>query len=348
MQTAYILKNTTHYKSIDTDLTVPLQCSEQTLENNLKCKNYFLPTTKTNIMQCRDNQIIATGNISFTNPRLESKRLSFVPMVIDILDFPIRLQDRQMFSDEICGTKDLFFSIPRKRFQTFLKKSPAFLLNQDTINSTSFEVNFIHKTLKTFQKVKAKQIIEIAQSGTFLLSCFFAILVFCSCLSICFCPIVFVNMLKCILSTIIRFFTYIVEKIIRLVTMFIEMLCTLYSERRANAQQNSDLNTSSIVRQTQHETQNMLSPSNENEIGQAPFSPISHDATISLTAPVSPAGVQSVSTARKALRFMTLPVASIKLSAERPSQPQTSIFQPTAPSPTPIYRDLPGTPRKLF
>ena len=155
-------------------------------------------------------------------------------------------------------------------------------------------------------------------------------------------------MLKCILSTIIQFFTYVVEKIIRLVTMFVEMLCTLYNERRASAQQNNDLNTSSIVQQTQHEAQNMLNTSNENEIEQAPFSPISMDTTVSLTAPVSPAGVQNESTARKALRFMALPVASIKLSADRQSPAPPISFQPTAPSPSPIYRDLPGTPRRLF
>ena len=69
------------------------------------------------------------------------------------------------------GQKIYFFSIPRKRFQAFLKKSPTFLLNQDPTHNTSFKVNFIHNTLKTFQKVKAKQIIEVAQSGTFLFSC---------------------------------------------------------------------------------------------------------------------------------------------------------------------------------
>ena len=122
--------------------------------------------------------------------------LSFVPTVISILDFPINLQNKQMFSDEICGTEDVFLSLPRERFQTFLRKSPSFLLNQDIINSSSFEVNFIHKTLKSFQKVKAQQIIKIAQSGTFLLSCFLAVIVFCTCLSICFCPVLFVSMLK--------------------------------------------------------------------------------------------------------------------------------------------------------
>ena len=126
------------------------------------------------------------------------------------------------------------------------------------------------------------------------------------------------------------------------------MLCTLYSERRSDTQQDNDLRTASIVHQSQLETQNMLNSTTENEIAQAPFSPVSDVTTVSLTDTVPPAGVKNESTARKALRFMNLPVSPIKLRAERQSQPQTSHFQPTAPSPTPIYRDLPGTPRKLF
>ena len=336
------VKNSTHYKSIDKDITVPIQCSEQTLENNLKCKAYFVPTDKQSILQCRNDQIFATGNISFLNPRLQSIGLSFVPTVISILDFPINIQNKQMFSDEICGTEDVFLSLPRKRFQTFLRNSPSFLINQDVINSTSFEVNFIHKTLRSFQKVKAKQIIKIAQSGTFLLSCFLAVIVFCTCLSICFCPVLFVSMLKCILSAIIRFFTYVLEKVIHLIHLFINMLCTMYSER-AGTQPDSDLRTASVV-----ETQNMLNSTTENEIAQAPFSPVSDVTTVSLADTVPLPGVINESTARKALRFMNLPVSPIRLRAERPSQPQTSYFTATAPSPSPIYRDLPGTPRKLF
>ena len=341
------LKNTSHYKSVGTDLTVPLQCSEQTPENNLKCKSYFSSTSKTNIMQCRNNKIVATGNISFTNPKLESRSLSFVPMIIDIMDFPIRLSDRQLFNDEICGTKDLFFSIPRKRFQAFLKKSPTFLLNQDPTHNTSFKVNFIHNTLKTFQKVKAKQIIEVAQSGTFLFSCFLAIIIFCSCLSCCFCPVIFVNMLKCILSTIIQFLTYIVEKFVHLIGMLCTMLCTIYNERRASTQQNNDLNSSTLVQQPLPEAQNMLN--NSNEIDHAvPFSPVSTDTSVSLAAPSSPPAVQNESATRKALRFMTLPVRSMKFSPDTQSTEPPTSFRPTAPSPTPLYRDMPGTPRRLF
>ena len=267
-------------------------------------------------------------------------------MIIDNMDFPIRLQDRQLFNDEICGTKDLFFSIPRKRFQAFLKKSPTFLLNQDPTHNTSFKVNFIHNTLKTFQKVKAKQIIEVAQSGAFLFSCFLAIIIFSSCLSCCFCPVVFVNMLKCILSTIIQFITYIVEKFIHLLTVFTGMLCVLYHERRASTQQNNDLNPSTMVQQSLPEAQNMLN--NSNEIAHAvPFSPISTDTSVSLTAPSSPP-VQNESTTRKALRFMTLPVRSMKFSPDTQSTEPPTGFRPTAPSPTPLYRDMPGTPRRLF
>ena len=66
------LKNTTHYSALDKDLDVPLQCTQQTQENNIKCKNYFSNSKsfQSHIMQCRKNNIVVTGNDSYTNPRL--------------------------------------------------------------------------------------------------------------------------------------------------------------------------------------------------------------------------------------------------------------------------------------
>ena len=345
MNNGMFTKNSTHFKSINKDIIVPIQCSEQTLENNLKCKAYFMPTDKQSILQCRNDQIFATGNVSFLNPRLQSVGLSFVPMIINKSNFPINLQNKQLFSDEICNTENVFLSLPRKKFQTFLRMSPSFLINQDVINSTSFEINFVHKTLKSFQKVKAKEIIKIAKSGTFLLSCLLAVIVFSTCLSICFCPVLFISMLKCILSCIVRFFTYVLEKVIHLIHLFINMLCNMYSER-AGTRQSSDLREASIATD-QNETQNMLNSAAET---QEPFSPISNMTTVSIADTDPQPGVRNESTARKALRFMNLPltVSPIRLRAERPSQPQTNYYPASAPSPTPIYRDMPGTPRKLF
>ena len=153
-------------------------------------------------------------------------------------------------------------------------------------------------------------------------------------------------MLKCILSTIIQFFTYIVEKFIHFMRVFIGMLCTIYNERQASAQQNNDLNSSTLVQQPLPEAQQMLNNSNEIE-NAVPFSPVSADTTVSLATPISSPVVQNESATRKALRFMTQPVRSRMFNPDTQREPDTG-FRPTAPSPTHLYRDMPGTPRRLF
>ena len=130
-------------------------------------------------------------------------------------------------------------------------------------------------------------------------------------------------------------------------TVFVGMLCTIYNERRASTQQNNDLNSSTLVQQSLPEAQNMLNNSNEIE-HPVPFSPVSTDTSVSLAAPSSPPAVQNESATRKALRFMTLPVRSMKFSPDTQSTEPPTGFRPTAPSPTPLYRDMPGTPRRLF
>ena len=123
------------------------------------------------------------------------------------------------------------------------------------------------------------------------------------------------------------------------------MLCNMYSER-AGTRQSSDLREASIAND-QNETQNMLNSAAET---QEPLSPISNMTTVSIADTDPQPVIRNESTARKALRFMNLPltVSPIRLRAERPNQSQTNYYPATAPSPTPIYRDMPGTPRKLF
>ena len=132
------LKNSSHFSAIDQDLFVPIQCAQQTQENNIKCRPYFSNIQNSHIMQCRDNQIVATGNNSYTNPKLEEKKLSFVPQIIDSSDFPIRISNQQIFADEICGRPNVFLSIPRQKFNNFYTKSPTFLFNPDPAHNVSF------------------------------------------------------------------------------------------------------------------------------------------------------------------------------------------------------------------
>ena len=96
------------------------------------------------------------------------------------------------------------------------------------------------------------------------------------------------------------------------------------------------------------EAQQMLEDQNEIE-NVIPFSPISTSTIVSLApANVSPPNIQSESAARKALRFMNLPVKARRFEAGARRLEPDAQFVPTAPSPTFIYRDMPGTPRRLF
>ena len=139
----------------------------------------------------------------------------------------------------------------------------------------------------------------------------------------------------------IRFFTYILEKIIHLIHLFINMLCNMYDERTVTR-----LNSETPITNDQNEAQNMLNTAAEQEPS---FSPISEISSASIVDVVQQPGVRNESTTRRALRFINLPLQSpIRLRTERSSQPERDYFPASAPSPTPIYRDLPGTPKKLF
>ena len=98
------IKNSTHFTAIDHDLIIPIHCAKQTHTNNIECRPYFTSNVQHQyIMQCRNNKVFATWNLSFTNPKLEKIKLSFVPAIINSFNFPIRISDQQVFADQICG-----------------------------------------------------------------------------------------------------------------------------------------------------------------------------------------------------------------------------------------------------
>ena len=125
------------------------------------------------------------------------------------------------------------------------------------------------------------------------------------------------------------------------------MICTIYNERQSSAQQNSDLHSPTLVQQPLPEAQQMLNNPNEFE-NAILFSPVSTDTTVSLSTPVLPPAVQNESATRKALRFMNLPVKSRKFDPDAHRTEPDAGSRPSAPSPTHFYRDMPGTPRRLF
>jgi hypothetical protein len=159
-------------------------------------------------------------------------------------------------------------------------------------------------------------------------------------------------MLQCILRCILQFFAYLMEKIVNIMTLFGQMLCSMYKQHCV--QRNNEIPPSVLTGPATHrqtDNQQQLENQNENE-PFIPFSLTSMKTVLSLpaaaTAPPSP---QLQSTAQKALRFLNMPVrARESESAPQRLQPAAQpVILPTAPhSPTFIYRDLPGTPRRLF
>jgi uncharacterized membrane protein len=283
---------------------------------------------------------------------LEEIKLSFVPKIIDPLDFPIRISDQQIFADQICGRQDDFLFIPRKKFNQFHSKSPTFLFNLDPIHNISFQTNFIYSTLKKIQRVTASQIVEVAQSTTFLLSCVLAVVIFISLLSCCFCPALFLNMIQCVLKGFVQYCTYLVERIVNIVTVSIQMLCAMYRQHRSDTldQRNNEMPPPATMHAQLTGHQQVLENRNENE-PFIPFSPTSSTTVVSLPiAATSPPSPQPQSTAQKALRFLNMPVRDrrYEAGAQRPEPAAQSVMPPSAPSPTFMYRDMPGTPRRLF
>ena len=85
---------------------------------------------------------------------------------------------------------------------------------------------------------------------------------------------------------------------------------------------------------------------NQNEIENiVPFSPT--NTMISLASALPPS-TQNESAARKALRFMNLPVKARKSEPDARRMEPDASSEPSAPSPTFQYRDMPGTPCRLF
>jgi hypothetical protein len=150
------------------------------------------------------------------------------------------------------------------------------------------------------------------------------------------------------LTSFIQFFTYLVERFVHLMTIFVRMLCTIYAQHHSNDQQSSETSTPAVMQQQLPEAQQMLEDQNEIE-NVIPFSPVSTSTIVSLApATVLPPSIQTESAARKALRFMNLPVKARRFEAGAQRLEPDAQSVPTAPSPTFIYRDMPGTPRRLF
>ena len=124
----------------------------------------------------------------------------------------------------------------------------------------------------------------------------------------------------------------------------------LYMQNHSNDLENSRPPTPAAVRPQLAEARQMLEDQNETD-NFIPFSPVSTSTVVSLPPAVIPLpNTPTESAARKALRFMNMPTRARKYEAgaQRPETVAQFATVPTAPSSTFIYRDMPGTPRRLF
>ena len=157
--------------------------------------------------------------------------------------------------------------------------------NQDSNHNISFQTNFIHSTLKKIQRVKARQIGAVAQSTTFILSCILAVIVFVCFLSCCFCPALFLSMIQCIIKGIVQFSTYLVERLVNIVTISVDMLCAMYRQHRFGSdtidQENSGIPTPAQMQPQLIGRQQMLESQNENQ-PFLPLSPVSSTTVVSM------------------------------------------------------------------
>ena len=156
------------------------------------------------------------------------------------------------------------------------------------------------------------------------------------------------SMIQCVLKVFVQFSTYLVERIVNIMTVSVQMLCAMYGQHRD--QGNSGMPTPATIQPQLPVNQQVLENQNENQ-PFIPFSPTSLTTVVSLPiAAVSPPSPQPESTAQKALRFVSMPIRArrYEAGAQRPEPGAQSVVPPSAPSPTFMYRDMPGTPRRLF
>ena len=159
----------------------------------------------------------------------------------------------------------------------------------------------------------------------------------------------FLNLIQCLIKGIVQFSTYLVERVVNIVTVSADMLCSMYRQHRSGSdnidQEDSRITTPAQMQPQLTRHQQILESQNENQ-PFIPLSPMSTTTVVSIpvasTAPPSPPQPQPQSTTQKALRFINIPV-----KARRQESGAQVAVPPTAPSPT-FMTGMPGTPRRLF
>ena len=154
-------------------------------------------------------------------------------------------------------------------------------------------------------------------------------------------------MKQCVIKGIVQFSTYLVERPVNIVTISVDMLCAMYRQHRSGSdtidQENSRIPTPAQMQPQLIGHQQMLESQNENQ-PFIPLSPMSSSTVVSIPiAAAAPPSPQPQSTTQKALRFINIPVKT-----RRQESGAHVAVPPSAPSPTCMPGNMPGTPRRLF
>ena len=161
--------------------------------------------------------------------------------------FPISIQNEKLFKNTICDNF-LSFDIPRKKFLTFHEKNKQFLYMDDVRKNLSFHSHFIHRTLAKIKKLHTQDIVKATSGFGFIFYCILSILIFITLLCLCFCPGVILSVVKCIVSNIVRFTTWICEYVCEGLHFVCTAVITAYRARRQEDNPVDDQSDNPIIR----------------------------------------------------------------------------------------------------
>ena len=194
MTNSMFLQNTSFYTQVGRNVNIPNICLTLTKDNNDKCGPYF-GKGPLYILQCRHGSVWATGNSSYSDPLLNLYKLSFVPLMILDSHFPIRLNGKQIYKNNVCdATQNI--AITRQDFSQFHELNKDFLYADDKSKNLTFHSSLVHHTLEKIKHLEPGKIVELTSSNMFI---FYSVLIICAiilALMICFCP----GVVFCILS----------------------------------------------------------------------------------------------------------------------------------------------------
>ena len=159
--------------------------------------------------RCRNEEVFATGNLSYSDPKLTVHKLSYIPTKILSTHFPISIKNDKLFLNTICDNI-LDFKLPRKRFQAFQVKIKNLMYIDVSKKNMTFHSHFIHRTLSKLQKLKTTDIVQATSSYAFVFYCILAISVIVILLFCCCCPGLMISMVKCIIGNMMQFLSYVI------------------------------------------------------------------------------------------------------------------------------------------